>query len=327
MKNILFLVITFFFTVSCKKEVIETGNEDYALEIPKGFPMPVFPDDNKPTQNRIDLGKRLFFDPILSRDSTISCASCHLQEKYFTDGLTHSVGIENRTGNRNSPTILNSAYLTSFFWDGGVPTLEQQALAPIANHVEMDFDVVKVVDRLNKISSYVTQFQNAYNQGPSTFTLTRAIANYERSLFTGISKFDKYRYYGNSSALNESEIRGMNIFMGERGECFHCHGGFNFSDNSFQNNGLYLIYADTGRARITQKSSDVGKFKVPSLRNIAFTAPYMHDGSIATLEDAVEHYNTGIQRHPNKSGLLFNLNLSTQEKEDLVNFLKALSDE
>ncbi len=316
---------------ACKKDEpaddTDPGKQVITLTLPKGFPYPVIPSDNEPTQYRIDLGRKLFFDPILSRDSTISCSSCHLQNNYFQDGLPVAIGIDSLSGIRNSPSILNAAYLPYVFWDGGAPTLEQQVLAPIEAHNEMDFDVNMVVQRLKNNSEYVSMSQNAYDQEPTVFVLTRAIACFERTLFTGKSKFDDYQYYNNLSALNVSEKNGMDIFFGEKGECFHCHGEFNFTDNSFKNNGLYLNYVDSGRARITTLQTDVGKFKVPSLRNIEKTAPYMHDGSMATLETVVNHYNSGGQNHPNRSPLLLQLNLTQQEKTDLVNFLKALTDQ
>jgi cytochrome c peroxidase len=199
--------------------------------------------------------------------------------------------------------------------------------APIEAHEEMDFNVMKVVERLNSHPVYPALFKKAYNSGPSAFTLTRAIANFERTLFTGKTKYDEFQYEKKSDALSVSEKRGMDLFFGERAECFHCHGGFNFTDFSFKNNGLYEVYADSGRARITTLHDDVGKFKVPSLRNVALTAPYMHDGSVATLEEVVEHYNSGGKPNFNKSFLIRPLNLTAQEKEDLVNFMKALTDQ
>lgn len=313
---------------SCKKDpsIEDSGNDIITLQVPKGFPYPVIPSDNQPTQNKIDLGRKIFFDPILSRDSSISCSSCHHTDKKFTDGLQFSDGIDGNHTIRNAMTILNSAYQPYMFWDGGNPTLEQQVLAPIANPLEMDFDVNQVVTRMNNHPEYPMLFQKAYGQAPSVYTLTRAIACYERTLFTGFSRYDDYLYNNNTAALSQSEINGKNIFFGEKGECFHCHNEYNFTDYSFKNNGLYLQYADSGRARITGLSSDVGKFKVPSLRNVELTAPYMHDGSKATLEDVIEHYNSGGQPHPNKSGLIQPLNLTTQEKQDLINFLKSLTD-
>lgn len=322
------VLCVFIFLASCKKDApIEgSGNDVITLQVPKGFPYPEIPADNQPTQNRIDLGKKLFFDPILSRNSTISCSSCHHTDKKFTDGLQFSDGIDNNHTTRNSMTILNAAYQPYIFWDGGVPSLEQQVLAPIENPLEMDFDINQVVARLNNHAEYPKLFQNAYNQPPSVYSLTRAIACYERTLFSGLSRYDEYLYNNHTSALSTSEINGMEIFFGERGECFHCHGEFNFTDYTFKNNGLYSNYADSGRARITLLQSDAGKFKVPSLRNIELTAPYMHDGSLATLEDVIEHYNSGGKPHPNKSGLIQPLNLTVREKEDIINFLKSLTD-
>ncbi len=326
--RIQFCLFVFFIAfASCKKDDPKTGNEIIDLAIPIGFPEPNIPEDNRPTQNRIDLGRKLFFDPILSRDNTISCGSCHNTDKKMTDGLQFSNGIDGQKTERNSMTILNVAYQPSLFWDGGVPNLEQQVIAPIENHLEMDFNVNFVVDRLLAHPEYPALFQKAYNLPPSAYTLVRAIANFERTLFTGKSRFDEYQYDKKSSALTDAEKRGMDIFMGEKGECFHCHGGYNFTDYNFRNNGLYLSYADSGRARITGESSDAGKFKVPSLRNIELTAPYMHDGSLQTLEQVIEHYNSGGKLHPNKSGLIQPLNLSEQEKLDLISFLKTLSDQ
>jgi cytochrome c peroxidase len=307
--------------------MIDTGNEVITLQTPVGFPYPEIPEDNQPTKNRIALGKKLFFDPILSRDSTISCSSCHHVDKKMTDGLPVSNGIEGRQTLRNAMTVLNVAYQPNMFWDGGSPTLETQVVAPIESHVEMDFNVLKVVERLKNHSEYPALFLKAYGLDPSPYTLTRAIANFERTLFTGNSRYDDYQYKNITTALNTSEKRGLDLFFSEKAECFHCHGGFNFTDFSFRNNGLYEVYADSGRARITALQSDVGKFKVPSLRNVALTAPYMHDGSLATLEQVIDHYNSGGKPHINKSFLIQPLNLSDQEKTDLINFLKTLTDQ
>lgn len=325
--HLLFLAIA---VTACKKDVpipatIDEGNRVITLSIPADFPYPDIPLDNQPTKNRIVLGKLLFHDPILSRDNTISCSSCHQESRFFSDDLAVSTGIDGRQGIRNAPSLLNSAYLPNMFWDGGNPTLEQQVLGPINNPNEMDYDVNEVVKKLQQDPIYPSLFQKAYNQAPSVYALTRAIACYERTLIKGTSRYDNY-LLGDTSALNQSEKNGMNIFFGEQGECFHCHQGFALSDYSFRNNGLYLVYADSGRARITQMPSDIGKFKVPSLRNVEMTAPYMHDGSIATLEDVVEHYNSGGKNHPNKSPIIKPLYLTVQEKQNLIHFLKSLTD-
>ncbi len=311
--------------LGCKKE--EYHAEEYKLNIPIGFPKPSIPADNIPTSKKVALGKMLFFDPILSRDSTISCASCHFEDKKFTDGNIVSIGIEGRKGLRNAPSLVNVAYLPNMFWDGGVPNLEQQILAPIENVNEMDFNVPEVIERLLKNDTYKQLFIEAFDRLPDIYTFTRAIASFERTLYSGLSPYDDYTYNHNHNALNASEIRGMEIFMGEKGECFHCHGSYLFTDHSFANNGLYEFYADSGRARITLLQKDVGMFKVPSLRNIAHTAPYMHDGSLATLEDVIEHYNSGGKNHINKSPIIKPLHLTAEEIEDLLAFLHALSDD
>jgi cytochrome c peroxidase len=212
-------------------------------------------------------------------------------------------------------------------WDGGVPTLEQQVLAPVSNPLEMDFDINKVVARLLMHKAYPDLFRRAYGLPPSVYTLTRAIACYERTLLSKACRYDRYLYDNDTSVLTASEKRGMRLFFGERGECFHCHGEYYLTDNSFKNNGLYLKYPDSGRARITLKSEDIGKFRVPSLRNVARTAPYMHDGSLPTLEAVVDHYDHGGKAHPNKSGLLKPMHLTPDEKQDLVSFLKSLTDQ
>lgn len=317
---------------SCKKnedpvQEISEGNKIIALPVPKGFLYPEVPVDNQPTKNRIELGKMLFFDPILSRDSSISCSTCHLQDKFFADNLKVSIGIEGRKGTRNAPSLINVAYQPTLFWDGGNPTLEQQVIAPIDNHDEFDFDVNAIVEKLKKHSTYPLLFHAAYNQEPSVFALTRAIACFERTLIGGTSRYDDYIQNENKSALTESEIRGMNLFFSEEGECFHCHQGALFTDFSFRNNGLYTQYADSGRSRITQELSDIGKFKVPSLRNIEMTAPYMHDGSLNSLEEVVEHYSSGGVKHPNKSPIIQPLKLNAEQKEDLIHFLKSLTDQ
>jgi cytochrome c peroxidase len=306
--------------------LLDPSNQYIKLKIPHGFPYPPIPPDNQPTKERIALGKRLFSDPILSRDSTISCATCHIESKYFTDGLPKSKGIEGRTAFRNAPTLVNCAYLPNTMWDGGVPTLEQQVLAPISNPLEMDFDINSVVARLLAHPIYLNLFRRAYGLLPSVYTLTRAIACYERTLFSRNCRYDDFLHHRDSSTLSNSEKRGMALFFGERGECFHCHGEYNFTDYSFKNNGLYLVYPDSGRARITLNKGDLGMFRVPSLRNIALTAPYMHDGSLPTLKAVIDHYNRGGEAHFNKSGLLTPMHLSESEIQDLVAFLNALTD-
>lgn len=304
------------------------GNEPppAVFDVPAGFPAMPVPADNGLTPQRIALGKRLFFDAQLSRTGKVACGSCHLQQNAFADPRQYSIGVEGRLGDRNAPALINMAWNTSFFWDGGVPTLEQQAIAPIINPLEMDMPLQGVVDRVKADPSYVEMFRTAYGSDPKPEWVTKAIASFVRTMVSGNSRYDRFNR-GDSAALNASERRGMGLFFGERAECFHCHVGFNLTNNTFQNNGLYSVYADSGRGRVTERPSDLGKFKVPTLRNVEVTAPYMHDGSLATLEDVVEHYASGGKGHPNQSSTIHRLDLTEEEKTDLIAFLKSLTDQ
>ncbi|MEP7218683.1 MAG: cytochrome c peroxidase [Bacteroidota bacterium] len=296
------------------------------VTIPKGFPELPVPPGNQLTAARIALGKKLFYDKQLSRTGEIACGSCHLQEKAFADPNQFSIGVEGRTGSRNAPSLANMAYNSSYFWDGGVPTLEQQAIGPIINPLEMNMTLGEATARVAAVPEYVTMFRSAYDTLPSPGTLTRAIASFVRTLVSGNSRFDKFDG-GDSSAMTVQEQHGMTIFFGEKGECFHCHIGFNFSNNTFKNDGFLGKSIDSGRAKVTENPADMGKFKVPTLRNIALTAPYMHDGSLATLEEVVEHYVTLNHAHPNLDPVMHPLNLTDQDRADLVAFLKALTDD
>jgi cytochrome c peroxidase len=311
--------------VSCGKEEIKEFPEMYKLDLPWGFPQPIIPEDNPLTKDRVKLGEMLFFDPILSRDSTVSCASCHLPEKKFTDALPKSIGIHGRLSMRNSPTLINTAYRTSFFKDGGVPTLELQALAPISDSAEMDFSVPEVIERLKKIEKYVTLSKKAFGREPDPFVLTRSLAAFQRTLIGGNSRYDQYLQSGDEQILSKMEKKGMLIFFGEA-NCGFCHTGFLLTDQKFHNNGLYDVYADNGRMRITLNPDDEGRFVTPSLRNVSLTAPYMHDGSLATLEEVVNHYNSGGSGHVNQDSRIRPLNLSEEDKSALVKFLLVLDD-
>lgn len=310
--------------VACTKD--QVPEPAYNLELPVGFPSPDIPVDNQLTNARIELGKRLFFDPILSRDSTISCGSCHLPKQLFTDGNKVSIGIENRKGIRNAPTLANVAYQKSLLMEGGVPSLELQVIAPIEDTNEMDFDALQVVERLKRHPIYRELAQRAYEREPDLFVLTRSIASYERTLLSGDSRFDQYYYQNKKNILTDSEQRGLDLFFSEGLQCATCHSGHNFTDGDFHNIGLYTDYEDIGRARVTVLDSDIGRFKTPTLRNVALTAPYMHDGSLASLEEVIEHFNAGGHSHPNKDNRVKPLNLTAENKADLLSFLQSLTD-
>lgn len=291
-----------------------------------GFPEVPAPLDNQYTQERWLLGKKLFYDQQLSLKNTVSCGSCHHPGYAFSDTLVFSPGDEGAPGISNAPTLTNIGYHPYLTRAGGVPTLEMQVLVPIQEHNEFNTNILDIVEKLKANDEYQQMALAAYQRALDPFVITRALACFERSFISGNSKYDKFHFQHDPNALSNAEQRGLQLFMGEKTQCSGCHGGFNFTNYSFENNGLYQTYADSSRMRITHLESDRARFKVPTLRNIAFTAPYMHDGSLATLEDVIEHYNSGGQPHPNKSSKVKPLHLTSQEKKDLIAFLNALSD-
>ncbi len=309
-------------TIVCCNRISE-NTVSYSLPH-HGFDTLPVPEDNPMTAEKIALGKRLFFDPILSSDSSISCGSCHLPELAFTDGRAVSIGVGGLTGKRNSPTLYNVAYHPYFFVEGGNPALETQMLGPLETEEEMHFHMKGATERLSAHPEYPDLFAEAFPERTvEPYTIARAIAAYERSLLSGHSPFDRFYFFGDSSAFSPSQLRGWQIF---EASCTGCHSGFLLTNFSFQNIGLYEDYKDYGRMRITRDTADWGKVKTPTLRNIAQTSPYMHDGSIKTLREVIEHYNKGGKAHPNKSPLIQPLNLSDKDKEALEGFLRALSD-
>ncbi len=283
--------------------------------------------------SEVQLGEKLFFDPILSRDSTISCASCHKPEHAFADIAPTSKGVLNQMGKRNTPSCMNMSARNFYFWDGRAETLEEQAMGPIENPVEMDLPLTIAVKRLKENEYYYTSFVSVYGQKPSKELLTKAIAEFERTLETSKTPFDKFMREDDSSALTASAIRGLALFNG-KGKCFDCHFGVDFTGNDqFRSLGLYngKDLNDKGRFDVTKKETDLGKFKVPGLRNIAMTAPYMHNGMHKTLMDVINYYdepNKFVKNSINRDSLLNKpLGLGENEKKDLENFLLSLTDE
>lgn len=297
------------------------------MEIPEGFPPVEAPEDNAYSRDRWELGKRLFYDTALSVDSSVSCASCHQQQFAFSDQVESSPGVFDRPGFRNSPSLANIAYHPYFMREGGVPTLEMQVLVPIQEHNEFDFNILLIAERLTSDSSYVAMAKQAYQRPIDAYVITRALACFERSLLSGNSSYDRYLHHTDSDAMSASAIRGMDLFFSQKTQCSQCHSGFNFTNYSFANNGLYENYPDEGRYLLTREMTDLALFKVPSLRNVELTAPYMHDGSISTLKEVINHYQSGGKNHSNKSPLIQPLSLSESEQEDLIAFLKALTDD
>lgn len=312
---------------ACQKDENKLNNTDeYFLKVPIGFPDPNIPEDNKLTRSRIALGKQIFYDPILSKDSSRSCGSCHNQYLAFADSSDVSFGIEQRAGTRNSSSIANVAYQKALLREGGVPTLEMQVLVPIQDHNEFNYNMLLIVDRMKRIPAYVEAAQKAYNREIDPFVITRSIAAFERTLLSGNSPFDQWFYQKKNNAVGETVIRGYSLFTSDRLNCIKCHNGFLFTDQSFTNNGLYVDYPDSGRIRLTGFDVDRAVFKVPSLRNVGLTAPYMHDGSLKSLDAVIDHYQTGGKAHPNKSIFLKSFMLSAQERLELLAFLNSLTD-
>ena len=286
--------------------------------------------DNEP-RTKAELGKILFFDPVLSGDRTISCASCHLPGNAFADTLSLSKGVNGKIGTRNTPSAMNVAAQRSLFWDGRAKTLEEQALAPIENPLEMNLPIETALARLKESNEYSKYFHNLYNSEPSRENLADAIAAFERTLETSDSPFDNWKFTGDSTAVSAAVKRGFDVFN-TKGKCVKCHFGADFTTHEFRNIGLFngKNLNDSGRAVISGLGMDIGKFKTPGLRNIAITPPYMHNGMFKTLQEVIGFYNDPQKLVPdavNRDTLLNQpMNLTNKEKEDLEAFLYSLTD-
>jgi cytochrome c peroxidase len=339
-------------------------SEPFDYELPTGFPAPNEPVDNPTTRDKAELGRHLFYDRRLSLNGKQACATCHRQELAFTDGKAQAEGSTGAHTPRGSMSIVNAAYAATLTWaNPNLRTLEQQALVPLFGEIPIELGFSgredELLRRLRAEPRYQELFPQAFPELDDPFSIdsiVKAIAAFERTIISGNSPVDRYRN-GDRSALGSSEQRGLALFYSERFECFHCHSGFNYSlavqhqglsfdQASFENNGLYNLggtgdYPETGRGLydFTFQASDRGRFKPPSLRNIALTAPYMHDGSLATLEDVLAHYAAGGtliesgslagdgRAHPNKSRFIRGFEMSAEDQRDLLAFLRALSDE
>lgn len=283
------------------------------------------PADNPLTPEKVTLGKMLYFDTRLSGDGTISCATCHNPEKGWTDQAPVSTGIKGQKGGRSAPTVINATLMGEQFWDGRAPTLEAQSLGPFINPIEMGLkNHDELVKKVEAIPGYLPYFQKAFNQGITKENISKAIASFERTVLSGNSRYDRYAA-GDTAAMNASEIRGKDLFFG-KANCTRCHAGPNFSDSMYHNLGVGVDKPnpDLGRFVVSKEETDKGAFKTPTIRDITQTAPYMHDGSEATLEAVVELYNRGGNKNPHLDSRMEPLNLSDQEKSDLVAFMKAL---
>ncbi|MEK7723152.1 MAG: MbnH family di-heme enzyme [Acidobacteriota bacterium] len=366
--KITFIAVFFVLSVFILSQKFSTSNAqtvEYKWNLPKGFPTPSVPEGNPMTDAKVELGRHLFYDKRLSINEKTSCATCHLQEKAFAEDKKTSVGTTGEVHPRNSMGLANVAFNPSFNWaNSAVNSLERHHLLPMFGTtpiVEMGMEGKEtlMLERVKAEPVYEKLFADAYPKDREKINLnhiTQSIASFVRSMISGNSPYDKYRYGKVQDAISESAKRGQRLFFSERTECFDCHAGFNISGTvnfvgksnepaQYENNGLYNIDGkgayppdNVGLFEITHKREDMGKFKVPSLRNIELTAPYMHDGSIATLEEVIDHYRVGGRtiaegkyagkgnENPYKSSFVNGFRLMPGDKEDLVAFLKSLTD-
>ena len=349
------IILSFLLVLSCKKDPIQEvpgknpstslthiayNPVDYDLQIPESFQALDQPADNPLTVEGVELGRRLFFDPILSADSTMSCSSCHEPKSSFTDNLPVSTGIDNIAGKRSSMSLLNVAYYNKgLFWDGRSKTLEEQALLPVEDPIELHDRWPNVVQKLQRHSDYPQRFRKAFGiedkKEISKELAAKAIAQFERILISsGQSRYDKVRR--GELFFTDAELNGFDMFFDispelPDAECGHCHNAPLFTTNEYFNNGIELVatledFPDQGLGAVSGIRSQNGKFRAPTLRNIELTAPYMHDGRFQTLEEVLDHYNSGGHLADNLDPLIRPLGLTEQQKADILAFLKTLTD-
>ena len=329
----LFLSILYSCTNDCDESVEEFNTTPYSLEIPSSLPPIDVPIDNPLTDEGVNLGRKLFHEPLLSADGTQSCASCHIQSAGFSDPNQFSVGIDGISGNRNAMALINLMWSPSLNWDGSSTKLEDQAFEPVINPIEMHDTWLNVSEKLNTHAEYPDLFKSAFNidEIDSNYVV-KALAQFERTLISGNSKWDKF--YRGEVSLTEQELRGWDLFNVDRtdfsagADCFHCHTAPHFTDFTFHNNGLDSDenFSDLGLYETTGSDIDKAKFKTPTLRNIEVTGPYMHDGRFSTLEEVIEHYNSGGHSSSTVSPLMKNIGdgllLSPEDKQALLAFLR-----
>jgi cytochrome c peroxidase len=302
--------------------------EELLPTLPAGLPPLKIPAENELSAAKVALGKQLYFDKRLSRDDTISCASCHDPAKGWSNGARFATGVRGQMGGRSAPTIVNAAYARLQFWDGRALLLEGQALGPIQNPIEMDMTLPEVVSKLNAIEGYRTQFQDVFGTDVTSEGIAQSIASFERTVLSGDAPFDRFKA-GDTSALSEGAQRGLDVFF-NKAHCSACHPAPNFTDTAFHNIGVGMDdeQPDPGRVAISKLEGDTGAFKVPTLREIARTAPYMHDGRFATLAEVIDYYDKGCTPNDYLDEEIFALRLTPEQKADLVTFLtEGLSSE
>ncbi|MDX1445024.1 cytochrome-c peroxidase [Lishizhenia sp.] len=344
MKQAFFFVLLSLLVFSCKEEVVSYSPTPYVLKEPSHFPKMDIPADNPMTKEGVKLGRHLFYEERLSGDNTMSCASCHAPNLSFSDGEVTSTGIDGIAGNRNSMALVNLGYQHFFFWDGRSKTLEEQILEPVPNPIEMHESWTNAVLKLKDDVKYNAMFFEAFGTYEYDSThVAKAVAQFIRTMISGNAEYDILYKVENGIALSDAEtvrynaitnqeLEGYELFKSLNGaDCIHCHSGPMAQIEGLRNNGLDATFTDLGRAEVTGDANDEGKFKVPTLRNIALTAPYMHDGRFATLEEVIDHYSTGIQQSPTLDPMIEfafqgGVQLDEYEKNAVLAFLHCLTD-
>lgn len=316
------------FFLSCGESFPDLDDSTFILKVRSDFPPMNIPDNNPMTIASVNLGRQLFFDKRLSGDGTISCANCHKATSGFADGATKSLGVDGALGFRNSGALANVAYLPYFNRDGGVRSLDVFSAVPIEDEDEMHHNIRILAHQLQGDDYYQYQAKGIYNRPIDAFVITRALGSYLRTFVSDDSPYDRFLIDNDRSMLDSDQLAGFNLFFGDKAQCGHCHSGRLLSNFEFENNGLYPDYAgkDRGRERVTLDSLDSGKFRVAPLRNVALTAPYMHDGSLPDLESVLDHYASKGNNHPNEHPLIDQIDIDEREKGQIIAFLHALTD-
>ncbi|MEX1192706.1 MAG: cytochrome c peroxidase [Brumimicrobium sp.] len=347
MMKYIFLGLSLIFLIlsSCRRDKISRSVTAYNLDVPSHFPDMPIPEDNPMTNEGVELGRKLFYEKKLSRDNSISCASCHSPENAFSDPDQFSEGVDGQVGDRHSMALINLGWQTSFFWDGRAQTLEEQILEPVTAPHEMDQSWSTTVQKLSSSTEYSNDFYTVFGvQNFDSTHVSKAIAQFLRTMISGSSKYDVMYKYQNSLPLTSEEQEiynnitveewgGFDLFFSlSGGDCLHCHDGALAQTNQFANNGLDATFDDPGRMLVTGNPNDEGKFKVPTLRNIELTAPYMHDGRFSSLEDVVNHYSSGLVNSPTIDPMMEfadqgGVQLDFEEKQLLITFLKTFTDQ
>lgn len=339
MRQFLFYLFLIFTITACKKNEGKPEPQALWLAVPANFPPVNNVVSNPLTKEGVELGRRLFYDKRLSGNNRISCASCHQQQLGFADGVAlNSIGVSGKLLHRNAPALLNLAWVNNgLFWDGGATNLESQAFAPLTNPDEMHQELFQLTNELKAIPDYVQRFQFVFDDTEiKTGYIAKALAQFQRTLISSNSKYDLYRRNDWQVQLSQSEVEGLQLVQSK---CGGCHSSELFTDNLFHNNGIDADFSNSsaegifqGRFRVTQNPADLGKYRTPTLRNIFFTAPYMHDGRFATIEEVLQHYASGVRYSATVDPLVLQnagmpgISMSEDEKRSIITFLKTLSD-